>query len=257
MPKVSVNGINLNYEVHGEGHPIILLPGYGGTLETWRHQVAAFSREFRLITCDLRGHGGTDSPASPDEYSADIVIEDVLQLMKTLGVDKAVMGGHSMGGYLAMRFYLAHPGHVSALVLIGAGPGFRNPIQKEAWNRRCRDYAEVLEAQGIEAFVARFPGVLSRNGSGHNPVGLAHAARGVMAQFDSYVTENLGQIKVPTLIIDGERDKRNVPASQYMARSIPGAQCAVVPDAGHAASLDNPKDFNKIVLDFLRSNLQV
>ena len=250
MPKVRVNDIELYYQVHGEGYPVVFLHGFSSTHNLWQPQVSVLSREYQFVTYDLRGHGQSESPPSPDQYSADIVVEDLFQLLGTLRIGKAVVGGLSTGGYQSLRFYLTHPQMVTALILMCTGPGFRNPDRREEWNRQQEEQAKRLETLGIEALTTsqtRRDVVLEQN-----PVGLAHMARKVVAQHDPWVIENLSEIKVPTLALVGENDALFFRAAEYMAKAIPGAQYAVIPEAGHAANLDNVEVFNKTVLDFLR-----
>jgi len=254
MSRVRVNGIELNYEVHGEGFPVVFLHGFVGTVNMWRPQIPALSREFRFIIYDARGHGESESPASEEQYSADLVVEDLNQVLTALGETKAVVGGLSMGGYESLRFCLTHPDMVAALILMDTGPGYRNPARRDEWNRQQEERARLLLEQGIEAFAAGAPTYTPRE---HilrlNPVGLANMARKVVAQHDSWVIENLGEVKVPTLVLVGERDTPFLAASEYMERAIPDARRVVVPDAGHAANLDNTEAFNHAVLDFLGS----
>jgi pimeloyl-ACP methyl ester carboxylesterase len=253
MPKVKVNGINLNYEIHGQGFPVFFLHGFSGTLNSWRSQVPVLSRDYRFIIYDARGHGQSDSPPELDRYSIDIVVEDLFQFLKSLKIEKAVVGGLSMGGYESLRFYLTHPQMVAALILMDTGPGYRNPARRDEWNQRQEEQAKLLETQGIEAFVARAPTYTSRELLlKQNPIGLANMARKVVAQFDSLVMDNLANIKVPTLVLVGEKDTPFLAAAEHMSKTIPGAQKAVIPNAGHAANIDNVDGFNKAVLDFLR-----
>jgi len=238
MPKVNVNGVELNYEVHGEGYPVIFLHGFVGTVDMWRPQIPVIAEKHRFIIYDARGHGESESPSSVEEYSADTVVEDLYQLLGALGVDKAVVGGLSMGGYESLRFYLTHPEKVTALILMDTGPGYRNPARREQWNQQQEERATLLETQGIEAFAAGAPSYTPRE---HvlklNPVGLANMARRVVAQFDSWVIDSIEGIDVPTLVLVGEKDTPFLAASDYMAKTIPGALKVVIPDAGHAANL--------------------
>lgn len=254
MPKVRVNNIELYYESHGQGFPLVFLHGYAGTVNMWQPQVPVFSREYRFIIYDARGHGRSESPPSPDQYSADIVVEDLFQLLGTLRIGKAVVGGLSMGGYESLRFYLRHPEMVAALILMDTGPGYRNPARREEWNRQQEVRARLLETQGIEAFVAAgTPSYTPRELMlKQNPTGLANMGRKVVAQHDPLVIESLGEIRVPTLVLIGEKDTPFLQAAEYMAKTIPGAEHVIVPQAGHAPNLDNTDVFNKAVFDFLR-----
>lgn len=254
MPKVSVNGIELYYEVYGQGYPVIFLHGFAGTVNMWQPQVPVLSPDYQFIIYDARGHGQSESPPSPDQYSADIVVEDLFQLLGSLGIEKAVVGGLSMGGYQSLRFYQHHPQMVTALILMDSGPGYRNLAHREEWNRQPEARARLLETQGVEAFdeAAGAPSYTPREIMlQQNPVGLANMARKVVAQHDSWVIDNLGEVKVPTLVVVGENDTPFLKAAEYMSKTISGAQHVVIPKAGHAANLDNTEAFNKAVLDFL------
>ena len=251
MPKIRVNDIELYYEVHGQGYPVVFLHGYSSTHERWSYQVPALSQEYRFVIYDARGHGQSESPPSADQYSADIVVEDLFQLLGVLGIEKAVVGGLSMGGYESLRFYLTHPQMVTALIIMDTGPGYRNPARMEEWNRQREEQARLLETQGIEALAATADETRRDIVLEQNPIVLAHMARKVVAQHDSWVIDNLGEIKVPTLVLVGENDTPYLVAAQYMARVIAGAQHVVIPKAGHPANIDNVEAFNQAVLDFL------
>ncbi len=219
----------------------------------WKAQKPLTS-EYRLITYDARGHGETDSPPSADQYSADICVEDLHQLTRILGIKKAVFGGLSMGGYISLRFYLKHPEMVSALIIMDTGPGYRNPARMVEWNRSREEMAQRLEREGVSVLVTQAQNEGRREISlKQNPIGLAHMSRKVVAQHDSWVIENLDKIKEPALILVGEKDAAFLQAADYMSKTIPGAQKFTVPNAGHAANIDNAQFFNARILDFLRN----
>ncbi len=256
MPKVKVNGINLFYEEHGQGFPVLFIHGFAGTHFMWAGQVPVLSR-YRFITLDARGHGQSDSPPTVDKYTADNVVEDFYQLLKHLKVNKAVVGGLSMGGYLSLRFYLRHPEMVSALILMDTGPGYRNAERRAEWNQTCEQRARILETEGIAGFTGR-PETADMDAYTpreimlkHNPVGLAHMLRQVVGQHDPLVIENLANIKVPTLVLVGDKDTPYLTATDYMVKTIPGAKKALIPNAGHASNIDNPQAFNKAIEEFM------
>jgi len=252
MPKVKVNGINLFYESTGNGYPLVFTHGFSASHLMWKAQ-EPLAKEFRLITYDARGHGETDSPPSADRYSADIAVEDLYGMTQALGIKKAVFGGLSMGGYISLRFYLKHPDMASALIIMDTGPGYRNPARMAEWNRSREEMAQRLEKEGISVLVAQAVSEGRREISlKQNPVGLAHMSRNVVGQHDSWVIENLDKIKVPALVLVGEKDTAFLQAADYMAKTIPGAQKFVVPAAGHAANIDNAEFFNARILEFLR-----
>ena len=159
-----------------------------------------------------------------------------------------------------MRFYMRHPQMVAALILMDTGPGYRNPSHMAEWNEEQERRAMLLETQGIEAFANDVATLTLDTYTPRdlmlkqNPVGLAHIARKVIAQHDSRVIANLGEVKVPTLILAGDRDTPFLKASEYMAKAIPAAEYVVIPNAGHASNIDNANVFNQAVLDFLNEH---
>jgi pimeloyl-ACP methyl ester carboxylesterase len=254
MPKALLNGVNIYYEENGQGFPVIFTHGYAGTTRSWDPQVAAFSRKCRFITHDMRGHGRTDAPADLARYTQDIVIEDIYQLLRHLGVKKAVVGGLSLGGYLTLHFYRQHPDMTAAIILMDTGPGYRTPEKAQGWNQTRIECAEVLETKGIKGFMESpysrsdyytSPEVMMK----HNPTGLANVSRGVM--INPWGVDILPDIKVPALILCGDRDTDFLPATDYMVEKIQGAKKAIIADAGHGSNIDQPGAFNTAVLEFL------
>jgi pimeloyl-ACP methyl ester carboxylesterase len=253
VAKAKLNGIEIDYEVTGRGRPVILGHGYGATRRMWSGQHATLGDRYRLITWDMRGHGQTETPDDPAQYSTDLTVADTEGLLETLGVGRAVVGGLSLGGYMALAFYLAHPEMVEALVICDSGPGYRNAEARAAWNQRAHQRAADLEARGLDAFGGRSREVREALGHHRSPQGLAHAARGMLAQQDSRVIDGLPGIRVPTLIIVGDRDEPFLAPCQYMAKKIPGARLEIIAGAGHSSNLDQPEAFNRVLLDFLDS----
>jgi len=216
----------------------------------WEPNLPALARRRRLITWDIRGHGRSDSPENPALYSEELSVGDMLAVLDAEGIDRAVVGGLSLGGYLSLAFHVRHPERVAALMLFDTGPGYRREDAREEWNRRVERTAAALEAQGPNLLQGRPDGAGSQR---RNPVGLALAARGIMAQHGSHVIDSLPRIAVPTLVVVGAGDQPFLAASEYMAGRIPGARKVVIPDAGHAANIDQPEAFNRAVLDFLEA----
>ncbi|MEJ5221047.1 MAG: alpha/beta fold hydrolase [Tepidiforma sp.] len=248
MPFIDRDGVRIFYEAHGEGPPVLLSHGYSATSRMWQGQVEALAPRYRVITWDMRGHGQSDSPDDPASYSEAHTVADMAAILDALGIERAVIGGLSLGGYMSLAFHLAHPGRTRALMLFDTGPGYRNPAGREAWNRTAEARAVAFETRGLEALG---PGAEVRIAQHRSAKGLALAARGMLAQFDARVIESLEGIRVPTLVLVGERDEPFLGATDYMAAKIPGAQKVVVPGAGHAANIDNPAAFNAAVEAFL------
>ena len=249
MPTLTRDGVDLYYEVHGDGPALLLSHGYGATSQMWRGQVEALSKAHKLIIWDMRGHGASDSPDDPTAYGEAATVADMAALLDEAGAERAIIGGLSLGGYMSLAFHLAHPMRVRALLIIDTGPGYRKDEAREGWNARALRTAARFEAEGL-ATLAR-AGVETRVGAHRSAEGLALAARGMLTQRDSRVIDNLPAIAVPTLVVVGADDTPFLAASDYMAAKIPGAKKVVIPNAGHAANIDQPEAFNGAVLEFL------
>lgn len=251
MPKLNRDGVNIYYELHGSGPPLLLTHGYSSTSAMWRGQIDALSKDHTLILWDMRGHGQSDYPDDPAAYSEALTVSDMAALLDKAGADRAIVGGLSLGGYMSLAFYRAHANRVRALLIIDTGPGFKKDDARDAWNRRAHETSDRFEREGLEALKlasAERSSVVHRDASG-----LARAARGMLTQRDSAVIESLPQIKVPALVVVGADDTPFLAASDYMATKIPGAQKVVVPAAGHAVNIDQPQAFIEAVLPFLHS----
>lgn len=233
MTQVRLNGIAIDYGVTGTGPAVLLSHGYGETARMWRGQLETLGARYRLITWDMRGHGGTDAGSDPARYSLEATVDDMRALLAHVGEERAVVGGLSLGGYMSLAFYGAYPEMVRALVICDSGPGYRNAQAREVWNERARARATAQEQRGQQ--------------------GLAHAARGMLAQTDARVIDLLPSVRVPTLIVLGDQDEPFIAPCEYMAKKIPGARLEIIRGAGHLSNVDQPEAFNRVLLDFLDS----
>jgi pimeloyl-ACP methyl ester carboxylesterase len=214
----------------------------------WKPNITALSQRYQLILWDMRGHGQTDSPNDPTAYSEELTVGDMKALLDMCEAERAVIGGLSLGGYMSLAFNVAHPERVKALMLFDTGPGYRKDQAREGWNQRAEATARAYETQGLAALGRSAEVLTSHHRSAQ---GLAHAARGMLAQRDARVMNSLESIKVPTLVLAGAKDEPFLAATDYMASKIPGATKVIIPDAGHAANIDQPEVFNRAVLTFL------
>jgi pimeloyl-ACP methyl ester carboxylesterase len=249
--RARLNGIEIEYQDGGTGPAVLLGHGYSATGRMWDGQRGALGDHYRIVSWDMRGHGQTDSPADPAQYSAALSVADMRALLEHCGMERAVVGGLSLGGYLALAFYLAHPEMVRALVICDSGPGYRNAEARATWNRRAHERAAELESRGLEALAGRSREMREAMGHHRSAQGLAHAARGMLAQQGSQVIDGLASIRVPTLIIVGDQDQPFLAPCEYMAKKIPGARLEVIPDAGHSSNLDQPAAVNRVLRQFL------
>lgn len=209
--------------------------------------LAAAGLRNQVITWDIRGHGGSEYPADPDCYRPAEALADMAAILAELGINRTVLGGHSLGGYLSLDFALAHPDAVAGLVLIDTGPGFRNDAARDDWNRRANKTAARLEEQGVAAL----GGTELHSGEHRDASGLIHAARQTLTQYDSHVLDGLPRIEAPTLVIVGADDAPFLAAADYMSNKIPRARKVVIAAAGHAPNVSQPELFNAELRSFL------
>ncbi len=249
MSKLNRDGVNIHYEIHGSGPPLLLTHGYSSTCAMWKDQIAALSKHHKLVLWDMRGHGQSDYPADPLAYSEALTVGDMAALLDKVGATTAIVGGLSLGGYMSLAFVRAHPERVRALLIIDTGPGFKKDDARDAWNKRAFETAERFEREGLGVLKS---GSRERSSVVHRDAsGLARAARGMLTQRDAGVIETLPHIKVPALVVVGADDTPFLAASDYMAAKIPGAAKVVIPAAGHAVNIDQPQAFIEAVLPFL------
>jgi pimeloyl-ACP methyl ester carboxylesterase len=242
MASLDRDGVRIHYEVRGEGEavPLLLTHGFASSSHAWAPAVDELSRTRRCITWDVRGHGQTDYPDGAAAYSVPLTIGDMAAILDALAIDRAVLIGHSMGGYLSLEFVKAHPERVAGLVLVGTGPGFRNDDARDNWNQICERYATRFEARGNDGF----PKSEEISPEAHRGVdGLIRAARGILRQRDSGVLDSLPNIDVPTLIVVGEKDEPFLAGSGYMAKKIPNARHVLIEGAPHAPMLTHTEQF--------------
>jgi pimeloyl-ACP methyl ester carboxylesterase len=265
MPDVTVNGVRLHYDESGSGPPLVLIHAFPVGRRMWEPQMAALAARQRVIAYDARGFGLSEAPREPERYSPATAVEDARALLESLGAVPAAVCGLSMGGNIAVNLALTHPRAVSALVACDTGAGSEDAA---AFAARCEEYAVAAE-RGIDAFVEAAFGwsVFADYGAqgaaqavrlrelvrAQPPHGIALIARYALApRKPIYALEaGLRALRVPTLVIYGERDEACVQTSEFMGRVIPAARVWKVPGATHFVNLDEPEAFNKRILEFL------
>jgi len=251
MPNAHLNGIDIEYQDGGSGAPVLLSHAYSATGRMWDGQREALGGRYRVVSWDMRGHGSTSSPDDPAQYSHALTVEDMRALLGHLGIGRAVIGGLSLGGTMSLSFYRAHPELTRALVICDSGPGFRNETARENWNRRAQQRAADLETRGLAVLEGRSAETRQAIRHHKSAQGLAHAARGMLAQRDASLIDSLAEIRVPTLVVVGDQDTPFIAACEYMAKKIPGATLEVIAGAGHSSNLDQPEAFNRALGRFL------
>lgn len=248
MPLLDRPGTFISYSTVGNGPPLLLTHGFAATSAMFAGNRPALSRRNRVVTWDIRGHGTSGDPDDQACYTAQASTDDMAAILDDLQIGQAVVGGHSLGGYLSLAFALAHPQRVSALLLIGTGPGFRSDDSRADWNRVAGQSARNIEERGLAGLR---PGAELDPAAHRSASGLARAARGILAQRDSRVIDGLPTIAVPALIVVGADDTRFLAAARYMERKMGAARLVIIPGAGHAPNVSQPEQFNQHARSFL------
>jgi len=231
---VDVKGGRLAYERAGTGPPLVLLPGLGLDEQLWADVALLLAAEFDTIRLQPRGHGRSSRPDGPYVHA-----DDVARALDGLGIAAAHLAGHSQGGAIALDLALAHPARVRSLALVDSGldghawsPAWRDAFRADTW--RAQLFATRPElAPRVDAMLARWTRPSGRNQA--RPLAPRAATR-------------LGTIRVPTLVVVGERDLPDfLLIARTLAREIAGARLVTLADAGHLAPLEAPESVAALI----------
>lgn len=251
------NGIKLAYEDQGQGTALLLVHAFPLNSGMWQSQIEAFGDEFRLIVPDLRGFGGSDVPPGP--YLMETMADDLVSLLDQLGVEQVVLGGLSMGGYVALSLLRQYPDRVQALVLADTR-ATADTVEARAGRET---NAQLAETQGAGAIAEKMvPNLLNPDArpelqsylrriiESNHPQGIAAALRGMGLRSDS--SDLLPHISIPALLLVGEQDRLSPPAEmRTLQQNIPGSELVEIPGAGHISNMENPAAFNAVLRTFL------
>lgn len=253
--------IDLSFREAGAGRPLVLLHAFPLSAAMWLDQREGLADAGRVITPDLRGFGG--SPLGADEPDLDEMADDVAALISRLGYDRVVLGGLSMGGYVAMAFVRRHPQRLDGLVLADTKASADSP---PAAANRARIAAAVLADPASTVLVdevlpalvgattvstrALVHGRVRGLVQGAPAYAVAWAQRAMARRPDS--SADLARVPVPALVIVGEEDTLSPPAdAEAMVTTIPSATLVRIPAAGHLTAVEAPAEFNAAVRDYL------
>jgi len=259
MPFVTIAGRALHYEERGEGTPLVLLHGFPLSSESFWPQLDSPPRGFRLLVPDHRGFGRSSLGEGISTMEA--MADDVLALLDALSIPQAIIGGVSMGGYVAIALTRRDPGRVKALLLIDT----QASADDEAGKARREAVAQEVEAKGLgplaDAMLPKLfaPGApaevkarVDRIMRAQSPAATAAAARGMALRTDG--RDILSRFGAPCLVVVGELDAITpVEKAKAMAALMPQARLAVIPGAGHLPNLERPDEFQRAVGAFLES----
>jgi len=265
MPKIQTNNIELYYEIHGEGKPLVLISGLGYSNWQWHKMVPLLAEKFKVIIFDNRGVGQSDKPAG--SYTAQMLAQDTVGLLDALNIEKAVIVGHSMGGFIAQAIALDFPQRVEKLILCSTNFGGPNhvPVTPEAMKVLSDVSSDALTRFKNGLAVSTAPGWSEKNPAMieewiqwrvANPIEpVSYQAQlaiglGLMPTAAAF-EEKLPRLNVPTLILFGAHDKVVPPANaDLLSKKIAGSTVVIFPDAGHFFPIEIPEAASHTILDF-------
>jgi pimeloyl-ACP methyl ester carboxylesterase len=256
--------VRIYYEEHGAGTPLVLAYGIGGNADLWDVNVQALASRHRLVLWEPRGHARSDSPEDPARYSFQRWARDLKNLLDHLRLRTAHVGGLSLGAGIATRFTLNWPARVRSLLVTNSSSAAGLPLSPDNLILRARSI-EITLAKGMDA-MAEFsmrenPNVAARLALDPaskeefyayyrrlTPIGYANSLRALLAM--DLIHDQLGKIRVPVLLIGGDRDPSLGPMRQMHAK-VRGSKLVVLSPASHFANRDQPGPWNLAALEFL------
>jgi pimeloyl-ACP methyl ester carboxylesterase len=264
MPEATINGLKLNFEIHGDSGPtLVLIHGYTGDITDWRHQLPAFSPSYRVVIIDNRGHGQSDAPADRSTYTVTQMADDAEALIDELGIGRYHLLGHSMGGAIVQEIALRSQDRLLSLTLQSTTddwlPATTNPVLR-MWRDTRHKIAEEQGMKAVSELVNPFPP------PPHMPAERLEETRGRMARMsvDAFIgswdglsawtgaRDRVSAINVPALVVYGNMDTGFlVEGCERLAKSIPGARAEMIPETAHSPQWERPELFNAALGAFL------
>lgn len=258
---IPVNNFELSYDDLGEGNiPIIFLHGFPFDKSMWQGQLDFLKLAYRVIACDIRGFGKSIDEKSP--LSIDLFADDLIAFMNQLNIEKTIVCGLSMGGFITLNAHQRFPDRFEALILADTQCIADTPEAKE---KRYEAISEI-EVNGVANFNEGFIKKVFHEDSFTNKKELVEELRSVVFSNSEHIIQQglvalaersetcsaLDKISIPTLIICGREDiVTPLTESEAMKESIPGAKLQIIEKAGHVSNLEQPDEFNKHLFNFL------
>lgn len=259
MPQISVNNISLDYEDIGKGKVLLMLHGLGSTKQDWDAQVPFFSKHYRVLTVDLRGHGNTTKPKN--DYGVAYMTADIKAFLDALSIIKVTIIGFSMGGAVAFDFAVKHPEYLENLVVVNSSPDFNamGKIGEDLLKNR----TEFLKTKGLDALAKEIAFNMFPKPS-QIKTREAFETRcknnDFNAYYKSFVTlmdwslgNKLKTITVRTLIVASDMDYTPVSFKEAYVNRMQNATLAILENSKHGGIMDQPEDFNNKVYNFLKN----
>lgn len=263
MPTIKLNNCIFYYEITGEGEPLLFLHGLGSSGRDWEKQVPYFAKSYQAITFDIRGHGRSEKPAGP--YSIPLFAADVAAFIEALNLAPVHVVGISMGGMITFQLAVDRPELIHTMIIVNSGSELILRTFKERlaiWQRFL-----IVRMMGMRKMGEVLAGRLfpqPENAHLHQLFADRWAENDKRAYLDAMrallgwtVTEHLGKINCPTLVVAADQDYTPVSHKEAYVSLLPNAQLVVVENAHHALPVEWPQKFNSVLESFLNQPVNV
>ncbi|MET0875837.1 MAG: alpha/beta hydrolase [Tardiphaga sp.] len=262
------DGVKLYFEETGSGTPVIFVHEYAGDHRSWEPQMRFFGRRYRAITYAARGFPPSDVPESASSYSQKRAADDILAVLDHLKIDTAHIVGLSMGGFATLQFGFNHATRARSLCIAGCGYG-AEPDKQTQFKAEADAVAAAIKKEGMRSFSEKYAygptrvqfenkdprgfAEFKQQLSEHSDVGSANTQLGVQRERPSLfsLVDQMKAVRTPALVVTGDEDWPCLLPGVLMKQNIPTAALAVVPNSGHTLNIEEPDEFNRILLNFL------
>lgn len=256
MPTIKINDIDMFYEIHGDGEPLLLIHGLGSSTRDWEYQIPQFSKYYKVITIDLRGHGKTSKPKGP--YTIRGFADDVALFLEALNIKHVNVLGLSMGTATGFELAIYYPKLVKSLIAVNMSAKLSVKTFNEKKQFFLRDViVKVLGMKKMGEFIA--PRLFPEQEELRKKVAIRWAENDKKAYLSAFhslknwsVEEELHKITCPTIVIASDGDYTPVEIKEEYVKKIPNGQISIIKNSHHAVPMEKPEEFNKLVLDFLK-----
>jgi len=263
MPKLSINNTFINFDVLGQGEPLLFIHGLASSSRSWKKQIPFFCKRYQVITFDIRGHGLSDRPVEP--YSIELFASDAHELLRILDVAPAHVVGFSMGGMVAFQLAVDAPETVRSLVAVNCCPEgsmrtFNNGVEcvkhlvglqiNDIKHRRRKNGGEQRQEDAESEPERAYQSMLQRMAV-KNKLAYANAFSALVKWS---VADRLHTIKCPTLMITADEDFVPVSIKESYASKMPSAKLVVINNSRHSTPKERTEEFNDILLEFVSSH---
>ena len=258
MSFMKINDIELYYEIHGQGEPLLFIHGLGSSSQGWQYQYDYFAQYFQVILVDVRGHGQTSKTSN--QYSIELFASDISELMKKLNFNQYHLVGLSMGGAISFQLSLDTPEAIKSMTIVNSWPDFT----LKNWKQKIEMAMvySIVSLFGLKAIADKVAESLypnNRNPELYKEL-IKHFCENDKSSFLNSrlaltrwsVMNKLSQITCPTFILAADNDYTSVAFKEKYSKMIKGAKLTIVEDSYHALPVEKPHEFNPVLLDFLQ-----